>query len=648
MLYRTRLKMLLAGTMISTLALSPAALAQSADEADQQTITVTAGSEDAGDKHRQAADRAPSIYIAIEEIQRTDPQTLRDLFRGEASVSVGGGIPMAQKVYVNGIDENNLAVTVDGVQQGNRIFHHTSTNAIDPALLKAVRVDAGVAPADAGFGALGGAIVYETVDVPDLLINDRNFGAFGQFSYDSNGRTFTETAAAYGRHSGFELLGYGKLAKGDDYTAGNGWKVPGTGADMQSLLLKAAYESAGGYRFEVTGQQLVDDAMRPYRSNIGGFRGESAVRIYDTQRRNFSFNFNREVQEGLWNPEVVIGYSENHFKVPSPYGSDSKVGSFTAKAENVFDFGERTTLTTGVDFLHQDADYYDPGETFNEKVANAGFYAQARVTPMDWLALSFGGRADSNHFEGKDGSKIDSAGFSGNASAKASLSEHFSVNAGYSNVFGGIDLEETFEFWRPWDYSQLKAVRSENLTAGAEVNFEGWFARANVFNTRFSNYRDGDTGRDVTSYGFNLTGGYDWGDGFAKVTFSDTHVSAKGFSLESYYLLNIGAPIGQTIAGEIAHTFRPWDLTVGATLDAALEYDDGAAAGYAPLDAFAVVNAYAEYKPKDFDYLTVRFEANNLFDENYADRATYGQEYGVITPLYEPGRSFRLSARLRY
>lgn len=59
---------------------------------------------------------------------------------------------MSQKVYVHGIEETSLAVTMDGGRQNNKVFHHNGTNLIDPGLLKAVSVDAGVAPADAGPG----------------------------------------------------------------------------------------------------------------------------------------------------------------------------------------------------------------------------------------------------------------------------------------------------------------------------------------------------------------------------------------------------------------------------------------------------------------------------------------------------------------
>ncbi|MBS8258612.1 TonB-dependent receptor [Roseibium polysiphoniae] len=655
MLDRVRLSLLLAGTVLQSALFVGSVNAQDASDASTasgevtlDTIRVSPDAADRFDKHQGSADRAQSIYIAIEEIQRTDPQTLRDLFAGNASISVGGGIPTAQKVFVNGIDENNLAVSVDGVQQGNRIFHHTSTNYIDPALLKAVRVDPGVAPADAGFGALGGSIVYETVDVQDLLINDRNFGAFATLSYETNGNTFTESAAAYGRYQGFELLGFAKFANGDDYENGDGWAVPGTAAEFSSLLAKGAYETETGYRFELSAQQIIDDALRPYRANIGGLNGTSATRVYDTTRRNFSFNFGKEEIEGLWNPKVVVGYSENSFKIPEPYGSESTGGTWTAKAENVFEISEGNTVTTGVDFISQTTDYSDPGAAYTEKVSNIGGFAQARLTPIDRLKISFGGRADGNYFEGKDGTNLDNFGLSGNASAEVEVINGISVNAGYSNVFGGIDLEESFEYWRTWDYSNLDPVRSDNVTAGLKYENAGWFAGADVFNTRFWDYRDGASNIDFSSWGYKLSGGYNWGNGFVKLSYADTRLSLADSVFESYSLINIGAAVGQIISGEIAHTFNKYDLTLGATLDAALAYDGFVSSDYGTIDPYTIVSAYAEYKPEQYDFLSLRLEANNIFDQTYSDRATYGGEYDSITPLYEPGRSFRLMAKLRY
>ncbi|MBO0343958.1 TonB-dependent receptor plug domain-containing protein [Roseibium limicola] len=654
MLDRVRLSLLLTGTLLQSVMLAGVAEAQDGTGGLSQGATVlddvVVETEKAtqSDEHAESADRALSEYIDRSEIERTQPQSTRDLFAGNAAITVGGGHSIAQKVYVNGVDENNLSVSIDGVKQGNRVFHHTSTNHIDPELLKAARVDPGVAPADAGFGALGGSIVYETVDVPDLLLHDRNFGAFSTTAYETNGSTFSESAAAYGRHEGFELLGYAKFAKGDDYEDGNGFAIPGTGADSLSLLGKIAYETQSGYRFELKGQQLTDDSMRPYRANLAALRGAFTTRQYDITRRNFSFNFGKEDLEGYWNPKVVVGYSENDYSIPVPYNSESTAGTWTAKVENVFKLSEGNTITAGLDLLSEQAEYVGPGQFYEESSQNYGAYVQARLQPFDRLKVSFGGRADSNNFEGIDGTELDNFGLSGNAYGEFMLLDGLSINAGYSNVFGGTDLEETFVFVPTWNYANLDPVRSDNVTAGVKFERNGWFAEGNVFNTRFFDYRENVSNVDFSSYGFNLAAGYSWADGFARVSFSDTKQTLSNGAVSSYALINIGAAVGQVISAEIAHTFQKIDLTIGASLDAALENDAFASSGSEPIAGFAVVNAYAEYKPKQFEALSLRLGVDNIFDETYADRATYGQEYATITPMYEPGRSFRLSGTLRY
>ncbi|MFV0428735.1 MAG: hypothetical protein ACK5KO_04835 [Arachnia sp.] len=78
-------------------------------------------------------------------------------------------MPLAQKIFLNGVNMLNLGVTIDEASQNNRAFHHVSANAIDPGLLKQVRADATVAPADAGPYALAGSVVFETVDPEDIL-----------------------------------------------------------------------------------------------------------------------------------------------------------------------------------------------------------------------------------------------------------------------------------------------------------------------------------------------------------------------------------------------------------------------------------------------------------------------------------------------
>lgn len=669
---RVRLSYLLAGTVLQSAILAGSAVAQdasvSSDDADTQTLATITVLSATNDRHEGAADRQNSIYISREDLQLTNPQNLRDVFAGDASISVGGAMGPTQKVYVNSIDELNLAVTVDGVQQNNRVFHHNTTNYIDPTLLKSVRVDPGVAPADAGPGALAGSIVYETVDVGDLLDNDRNAGGFTSVSFDTNGNTFTAAGSGYARYQGAELLGYAKYANGDDYTAGSGDEMAGTGANLLSLLAKGAYQSQEGHRFELVARHLQDDAMRPYRANFGGLpTTEPETRVYNIEEQSFSGSYEIEGATGLFDPNIVIGYSESSTKVPIYFnrrtgtsidiGSNGKAWTFSGKAENTFNLNEDNNITAGVDFYTSESEYSDDVysvDGFKEKANNFGFYAQARLQPIERVRLSFGARGDNQSFTGVEGTELNNFGLSGNAYAAFDVTEQITLHAGYSNVFGGIDLEENYIFEAISSYDGLKPVRSQNLVAGAKFEHNGFMVSGDVFQTDFDNYREYQRSTvyntDFKVKGFNLAAGYTWGSGFVRVSYSNSDLKVDGSHVDSYTASDIGAPIGQVIAAQIVHTFEDYGVTVGSSIDAALDYDATTDVGYQTLPSYFVANAFAEYKPKQFENLTLRVEANNIFDETYASRGTYGVEYGTseLTPLYEPGRSLLLKAKLKF
>lgn len=88
-------------------------------------------------------------------------------------------------------------------------------------------------------------------------------------------------------------------------------------------------------------------------------------------------------------------------------------------------------------------------------------------------------------------------------------------------------------------------------------------------------------------------------------------------------------------------------VTVGADVEIVRDYKK-VAPGNLPLKGYEVVNLFAEYKPLQMPNLTFRAEVKNLLDKTYADRATYGQEFGTVTPLYQPGRAVVLSASARF
>lgn len=611
----------------------------------------------ATDPDGNAADRRNSQYVAEAELDRARMGNLKDLFSGIASVSVGGAIPVAQKIFVNGIDMLNLAVSVDGVSQNNRLFHHVSANAFDPGLMKFVRVDSGAAPADAGPHALGGAVVMETVDARDILKDGRNIGGIAQLSYSDNGGTFGRSLALAGQHNGFEWLAYGKRATGDDYTTGDDLEVAGSAADLTTGLLKLAYESAEGHRFELSGQRMKDDALRPYRANFLSDGRPFGPRRYDTTRDTVSFSYENTKAGAFWDPRIVLGRSEVRIGVDQPdypslgvsWGESS---TFNGRVENRFTL-DTGTVTAGIDYYDRESTYSDDTESgLTESARNLGLYAQARLDPTDAMSLSFGMRWDRQDFTGVGGQNEAFSGLSANLSASYAVTDALTLRGGASSVFGGLSIEDNFIYNPAWDYTGLKASRATNYTLGFDYETGALDLSGEVFLTRIeearvSSFRSNGNA-DAESRGFNLGLGYGWDNGYLRASYSQSEVTVEGDGADSYTALDLGAPLGGVFAIEAQHRPQGSAFTFGGSIEAAARYDDVDGLAEQEIPGYSVLNLFAEYEPPAVDGMVVRLAVDNVFDADYADRATYGADFASVTPFYEPGRTITLTVSMKF
>lgn len=610
------------------------------------------------DDRGNAADRASSVYVADAELERSRMGDVKDLFAGIASVSVGGAIPLAQKIFVNGVDMLNLAIQVDGVSQNNRVFHHVSANAFDPGLMKSVRVDPGVAPADAGPRAMAGRVVMETVDAEDILTEGQSLGGVARLSYSDNGDTAQGSLTLAGESNGFEILAYGKRATGDNYKDGSGAEMTGTAANLTTGLLKLAYESLQGHRVEFSAQQIEDNEIRNMRPNFGpSGSGEYA---YLTTRSNLSLRYENVNNTGLWDPSATLGYSVTDIDRPDDaYGSStfSTSRTYSVVLQNEFHLSQNNTITAGVDFQNRETSIegsWVAPDRAREKSDNIGIFAQARLEPTNRLSLSAGARYDWQDFTGYQWLSTDAvhnsshSGASGNLSLAYDLTDEFSVRAGYSNVFGGIDLGDSFEFWLTRDYSGLRASRAQNIIIGADWTPGSWTVSGEVFQTKFDDARDGTTTVDFKSQGVNLGATYGWASGFARLTYSYSEAELNGVPSSNYDLRDFGAPLGHIIALEVQQELQQYNMLVGGSLQAAASYaPQGSYAGQA-IPGYQVVNLFAEYSPPSLNGVTIRGSINNLFNENYADRATYGGELTGFSTMNEPGRTLLIEAVARF
>ena len=608
------------------------------------------------------SDATTTIGIENEDLTRTNPADLQDVFKTEPTISVGSSLAVSQKIYVGGVEENNLNVTIDGARQNNRIFHHTATTYIDPELLKAVRVDAGVAPADAGPGAIAGAIAFETKDVDDLLAPDAAFGGRVSTEYQSNGDTFTTSLGGYGRTGQFDYLLFGKLAEGDLLQDGDGDDITGSETSLTSGLAKLGYNGNDGSRIELTVENVEDDADRPLRADFAGLQGGDDTRTYTLERQNIVVSYTAAETSGLWNPSVTLAYNATDlYTGPMPGETDAYSGqttSFTGKFQNEFSFSTGT-VTAGIDFYddvaelngEETADYFA-----DEKARNIGGFAQARFNLTDRSRVSGGMRYDFQEFEGVDGTTYENGGASANIAADYDVLDNLTISAGASSVWGGIALAESFLFDTAWVYpDEIDPVTSDNIYLAATAHAGAFDFNAKVFQTNIFNARtlyDPTTGLynsgpgqtvDFESEGFEVGVKYNWANGFARIAYADIDSTIDGVSVDSYAGRYLSTPLGKNLILETGHDFVQYNVSVGA--DAQIIFDQEESTTVT-LDGYTVVNAFVQYQPAAIQGLTVRGEVNNLEDETYVDRASYGQEFASVTPLAEPGRSVGL--RLTY
>ncbi|MEO9781484.1 MAG: TonB-dependent receptor [Sedimentitalea sp.] len=610
----------------------------------------------------EAQEALGNTEITTEEIQARNPSSMAEVFDGESEVISSGGAAIAQKVLVHGIEESLLAVTIDGARQNKSAFHHTGNVLMDPSLLKQVDISSGLAPADAGPGALAGVIAYETIDARDVLEAGQTFGGQATVSYGDNGDSFRRSLTVYGQSGGFEYLLNGVATTGDDYEDGSGNVVPGTEPDLSAITGKFAYTTDDGKRFELAANRTKDNGLRAMQEGPGGlyfarpdFAGvvgrDSVYLPALSERTSYTFTYTDEAPSAAFSPMVQLSYNEQYTEAGAAVGTND---SLSGKIENDFALGNGT-LTAGVDFFHDTATPEGPltTPTGKETLDNIGIYAQMRQDIGDRLSLSYGGRIDSQRFELADGSEYSDTGVSLNAQADVILTDTLSFNIGAASSWGGYELSEAslINLGGAWVYGTPEASRGNNARIGLRYENGPWEASGALFYTKVSDINDVlSASRDVadlTSQGIDASLGYFGGRGFVRVNYTNADVKLDGEPIGStaYYY---GRPVGEIFGISAGYAVTP-DIAIGGTAEIALKNDEtDGVNGMSSLPGYSVVNVYATYTPPSYQNVEFRLDVRNLFDETYVSRGSDGAGLSNVVALNEPGRSVFLTASIKF
>ena len=175
------------------------------------------------------------------------------------------------------------------------------------------------------------------------------------------------------------------------------------------------------------------------------------------------------------------------------------------------------------------------------------------------------------------------------------------------------------------------------------LRVDGEIFMTQIDDARVSSFRANENG-DLETKGYNIGLGYGWQGGFLRASYSYSELKVDGARADSYAALDLAAPLGGVLAIEVQHNPNGSDFTFGGSIEAAQDYEEIAGFADRAIPGYAVLNLFTEYRPSAVHGLVIRAAIDNVFDKEYADRATYGADFSSLTPLYEPGRTVSLTA----
>ncbi|WP_103580012.1 TonB-dependent receptor domain-containing protein [Campylobacter concisus] len=660
-----------------SLAASIAVCANGADESVLSGVEVTSSSGGYGVDDIKISTRNASL--------------VKDVMRDIPGIYVGGTNGMNQKIYMRGVSDRGLNITVDGAKQNGNTFHHNADLLIDPDLIKAVDVEVGSRSVVNGSGALGGSVAFKTVDAKDLLESGEIIGAKIKTGYASNNSEFSQglmifTAPIEGldfiaaiNHKGYD---YGK--------SGNKRKIGGDGNDL-SYLLKLGYSFLDAHRISISREHNEFKGMYPMRAEFGSwYTGQFPVdnRKYERDTTTLKYEYK---PSNLLNLDVTVYNTEHKKDDPVLKILGVKTNGINAKAKSIVETGTLTqTLRYGAEF-YQSKNFNKPDNHYPEKVNNYSIYAEDALN-FSSLTVTPGIRYTHHELKSYDGraGNVKSYTYKYNEFTPALALDYeilkgLNAFASYARVFRGPDVMESMYASRAKNFEankDLKATTGNSYETGLKYHGDiseasSYSLSAKYFMTKYKNlivdngsYVTGTPPNRITISRRINAGGADISgvellarlnlDALSlaasythqNVKYKDRVAKASG----GYYTSNI---IGYRDQGDkytfnAEYAFSSIDTLIGYNLIyfASKNTISAGDSENAKIPSYAVSDIYASYTPSSgkFKGLEINAGIYNLFNKTYASQSQRMADY-TGNPDYvdwEPGRNFKVNVSYKF
>ncbi|WP_107945573.1 TonB-dependent receptor domain-containing protein [Campylobacter concisus] len=661
-----------------SLAASLAVCANAADESVLSGVEVTSSSGGYG--------------VDDIKISTRNAGLAKDVMRDIPGVYVGGTNGMNQKIYMRGVSDRGLNITIDGAKQNGNTFHHNADLLIDPDLIKAIDVEVGSRSVVNGSGALGGSVAFKTVDAKDLLESGEKIGAKIKTGYASNNSEFSQglmlfTAPVEGldfiaaiNHKGYD---YGK--------SGNKRKIGGDGNDL-SYLLKLGYSFLDAHRISISREHNEFKGMYPMRAEFGSWYSDSNAvdnRKYERDTTTLKYEYK---PSDLLNLEVTVYNTEHKKDDPVLKILGVKTNGINAKAKSIVETGTLTqTFRYGAEF-YQSKNFNKPDNHYPEKVNNYSIYAEDALN-FSSLTVTPGIRYTHHELKSYDGraGNVKSYTYKFNEFTPALALDYEIIKglnafASYARVFRGPDVMESMmasgsSRGRALNWAankDLKATTGNSYETGLKYHGDiseasSYSLSAKYFMTKYKNLivdnnaagggvnqtlvRINAGGADISGVellarlnldALSLAASYT----HQKVKYKDRVAKPNG----SYYTSNI---IGYRDQGDkytfnAEYAFSRIDTLIGYNLIYFASKNTVSASNdkSAKIPSYAVSDIYATYAPSSgkFKGLEINAGIYNLFNKAYASQSQRTADY-TGNPDYvdwEPGRNFKVNVSYKF
>lgn len=591
----------------------------------------------------------------LEAYQASD---LEDVFKHDPDVRVGGSFATAQKIYLRGIEDTNLNVTIDGAQQSGYLFHHQGRVGVEPELLKRVEVQAGAGLASDGPGALGGALRFVTKDPEDLLRDGEKAGALLKAAYHSNTKANKISASTFGRLGDrVSLLASFSHLDAKEIRDGEGDKLKNTETDQRNILLKAVTRFDDRQTLRISHERRQDDGRRNVRPHFIS-AGWNADNEQENRRNTSNIEYILEASKRL-NLKANVYHTKAYISQDPDDGprDGSGVKTVGLNLSNTWKMAEhRVEVGTNA---RRDTGYYinntsEDGPSDDEVADVVGLYVQDHWQLNPRLSVNAGLRWDDYQLNDNRSREYSSDGASPNLSLSYQLSNHWQINAGWARAFRGPQVKEAYLLNFAVYDDKLEPERADNVELGLEYDNGDLSGAVTIFSAniddavgRTSRRGYGNVG-DVKNRGVTAQLGYQWDN--SEITASISHIRPEldGKPLNDGSMAT-GTAVGDSLSLSFEQRLPAANLTVGWSaqlVDRLTEVGEGRA----EKPGYGVHDIYARWLPTANEDLSVTLTVKNLFDKHYLDHASYGVDTddGTVIGLAEPGRDIRLGVSARF